>query len=840
MARFSVSAVLSIEKLTAGQESYYVRAVAYGEEDYYSERGEVPGRWVGRGAGLLGLAGQLDGDEFASVLSGVAPASGERLRRANGRIDGLDFTFSAPKSVSVLWALAGAEITDAVAAAHEDAVGAVLEYLEREAVRSRRGRNGVEVLDGDGLVAAAFRHRTSRAGDPQLHTHVVIANTTRCGDDGVWRALDARHLYAHAQAAGYLYQAELRHRLSDRLGVEWGAVENGCADLAAAPPAVLDEFSRRRRQIADAARVAGDDSIRARRRFAITTRSAKDPQVDPETLAVDWRNRAAIHAVDEVAVTACCVPGLRSAHASHTTARDLDAATLARRLTEHTTTFDRRDVLVQLAQHAQRGATIAELEDHAEQFLSDPAVVAVGVALTGVRYTSVELLTVEHDLLENAEARRNEGVAVCHPVASLDDSSGLSDEQRTMVERITTDGAGVSVVVGAAGTGKTFALAAARDTWQAAGFQVLGCTLAARAAAELQHSTGIPSSSLELLLSALDRPHSPGLPGCSVVVVDEATMVGTRKLARLLDHARADHAKIVLVGDHHQLPEIEAGGAFAALAERLDAIQLRDNRRQHDPHERATATEFRDGDPHLALELLATNQRLHHHRSTDDARDQIVSDWFDATLDGHQTIMLAPTRADVADLNRRARRLLAAEHAISDEVLETNGRHFALGDHVMTLRNDYRQGLLNGARGTVTDIDHHAETLTVAFDNHHTKTIPASYLHADGHDHAYAITIHKAQGLTCDIALVLGDEHLHRGAAYTALTRGRDENHLYLANEPDDHTHEWHNHDNPNDALRRSLERCEHQTIAIDLRTLPPVAPEPSEPELDEGLDLSW
>ena len=231
--------MLSIEKLTAGQESYYVRVVRDGEEDYYSERGEVPGRWVGTGSQLLGLTGEVDGDDFRSLLSGVAPVSGERLRRANGRVDGLDFTFSAPKSVSVLWALGSTEVTSAVVAADEHAVDEVLEYLEREAVRGRRGRNGVEVLEGDGLAVAAFRHRTSRAGDPQLHTHVVIANATRCGDDGVWRALDARHLYVHAQAAGYLYQSELRHGLSRRLGVEWGPVVKGCADLAVVPGEVL-------------------------------------------------------------------------------------------------------------------------------------------------------------------------------------------------------------------------------------------------------------------------------------------------------------------------------------------------------------------------------------------------------------------------------------------------------------------------------------------------------------------------------------------------------------------------------------------------------------------------
>jgi conjugative relaxase-like TrwC/TraI family protein len=838
--------MLSIEKLAAGREDYYVRAVAYGVEDYYPESGEVPGRWVGAASSRLGLSGEVDGDDFRSVLSGVDPSSGERLRRANGRVNGLDFTFSAPKSVSIVWALGGGELSDAVVDAHEHAVDAALEYLEREAVRSRRGRNGTEVLDGDGLVAAAFRHRTSRAGDPQLHTHVVIANTTRCGDDGVWRTLDGRHLYAHAQVAGYLYQAELRRALRERLGVEWGPVTKGCADLLASPQVLLEEFSRRRHQIDHAAHDAGDTSIRARRRFAVTTRTAKDHDVDGETLTVDWQQRAALHGVDQAVVEGWCRPPRAPTHRPHTAETGLTHDRLAEILTEHQTTFDRRDVLRQLAHHAQQGASVTELEERAEQFLAGPQLVPVGLALTCVRYTTDELIAVEEHLIATAEARRDDGVAMCHQVAAtLDAHPSLSAEQHTMVDTITTDGAGVSVVVGAAGTGKTFALAAARQAWLAENYRVFGCALAARAAAELQVATGIPSSSLDLLLDSLDRPHSPGLERRSVVVVDEAAMVGTRKLARLLDHAHAAHAKVVLVGDHHQLPEIKAGGAFAALAHRLDALELADNRRQHDPIERATSTALRHSDTNRALALLAGHGRLHQHRGRDETGEQIVSDWLDAILDGRDAIMLTATRADAADLNQRARRLLRAEGAISDQFLDVGGHDFGIGDHVMTLRNDYRHGILNGQRGTVIAIGHFSQTLTVAFGTDDTKTIPAAYLDQGHLDHAYAMTIHKAQGLTCDVALVLADERLHREAAYTALTRGRHENHLYLADKPDEHTHHWHqHHDDQHDTLRRALQRSEQQDLAIDQGTRPSQfaalgqRPEPAEPDLDNGIDL--
>jgi conjugative relaxase-like TrwC/TraI family protein len=218
-ARFS-GLMMSIGKLSAGQEGYYLAGVAHGVEDYYLEAGEVPGRWLGGGAALLGLAGDVDDDEFRTVLSGADPSAGVRLRRGNARLCAFDVTLSAPKSVSLAWALGDPGTAQTVVAAHEYAVDQAIGYLEREAVRSRRGHNGLESVEGGGVIGAAFRHRTSRAGDPQLHTHVLVANATVC-EDGVWRALDGRLLYGHARTAGFLYQAALRYALTWSLGVSW-------------------------------------------------------------------------------------------------------------------------------------------------------------------------------------------------------------------------------------------------------------------------------------------------------------------------------------------------------------------------------------------------------------------------------------------------------------------------------------------------------------------------------------------------------------------------------------------------------------------------------------------
>lgn len=212
--------MLNIGKLAASSEDYYLQTVASGVEDYYVGRGEAPGYWLGAGAGTLGLSGLVEAETLRAALGGVDPTSGERLGSGRGgrKVPGFDLTFRAPKSVSVLWGLSDPVTAGQVREAHDAAVAAALGYLERQAAWSRRGPGGYEAVAGEGFVAAAFRHRTSRAGDPLLHTHVLVSNLTRAGGDGRWRTLDARRLYLHAKTAGYLYQSQLRYELSHRLG----------------------------------------------------------------------------------------------------------------------------------------------------------------------------------------------------------------------------------------------------------------------------------------------------------------------------------------------------------------------------------------------------------------------------------------------------------------------------------------------------------------------------------------------------------------------------------------------------------------------------------------------
>jgi hypothetical protein len=422
----------------------------------------------------------------------------------------------------------------------------------------------------------------------------------------------------------------------------------------------------------------------------------------------------------------------------------------------------------------------------ADRLLADERAVVLTepTRLGDPRYSTAELLTVERELLDRSRQAVTSRVAIADAAAlmsALAVRPTLSPEQKQMIERLTTSGAGVEVVVGRAGAGKTYALDAARDAWESSRRRVVGAALAARAAAELQAGAGISSTTLDRLLLDAERPGSGGgLPVRGVVVVDEGGMVGTRKLARLVALAGRYQTKLVLVGDARQLPEIEAGGAFRALSRVVPVTELVDNRRQLESWERAALAELRAGDVAVAVGDYLRRDRLTMVRDADGARQRLVEDWWQARPGGEQCAIYALRRSDVDDLNRRARKHLADAGLLHGEPLHAAGREFAVGDEVLALRNDRRLGVRNGTRATVIDIDPDTRSLQMATVDGGTIVLPAPYLDAGHLSLGYATTIHKSQGATVGRAFVLGSDALYREAGYVALSRARVRTDLYL------------------------------------------------------------
>jgi conjugative relaxase-like TrwC/TraI family protein len=798
--------MLSVGVIAAGGVGYYLDTVGSGVDDYYARAD--PGRWAGRGAAKMGLQGTVDAAQIDRLAAGHHPLSGEALGVRVGKVTAFDLTFSAPKSVSLMGELAGPDTRAQVLEAHRAAVAATVGFLEDEDVLvGRRGAGGSKQVTTTGAVAAAFVHRTSRAGDPQLHTHLLVFNRAH-GTDGRWGGLDGRRLFGWAKTAGYVYQAALRAELTVRLGLDWQPVVNGTAELAGFTSSQVQAFSARRAAIEAELHLRGHDTARAAQVATLATRPAKPEPLEPSEQRAHWLEQAAAVGLDPDRMDSLLQRIGRSP------APDRHPGELAARLagpaglTEHRSAFDRRDVIRAVAEEAGRGLDPATVRDRAAAVLADPAFVATGAdsRIGGPLHSTAELMRTEQEVLAAAPDRDHEGAAVCPPEIvnrAVAERPTLSSEQEHMVRTLCGSGRGVEVVVGRAGTGKTYALDAARAAWAAAGIPVVGAALAARTAAGLQADTGIASTTVDQVLTDLGRPGPDrGLPRRGVLVVDEAGMVGTRKLARLLDAAARSHTKVVLVGDPRQLPEVEAGGAFAALAAR-HPVELTANRRQAEPWERAALDELRHGDVTRAVTVYRDHQRIVLADTADAARAALVADWWQAYVDkgADRVAMIALQRSDVDDLNERPTLTI------------DGGREFAVGDEVMALRNDRRIGVQNGTRATVTRIDDTAGSLTVLTSAGQQVDIPSEYLDQGHLIHGYAMTAHKAQGLTTGRAFVLGSDRLYREAGYTALSRAVERTDLYQVALPPSG---WEPATDPHRELARRLTRSAAQTLATE------------------------
>jgi conjugative relaxase-like TrwC/TraI family protein len=801
--------VLSVSKLSPGQEAYYERSVAAGIDDYYAGHGESPGVWVGRGAVELELDGVVDEGELGRLIGGRHPHTSallrshpakrqirvERIDPATGQpgleqktlapVAGYDLVFSPPKSVSLLHALGSDEVRHAVNQAHLAAWQAALAYLEQRACVTRRGKGGVVREHGSGFVAAAYQHRTSRAPDPHLHTHVIVANMAR-SPDGEWRALAGEPILKHYRlAAGYLYQSQLRFELSRSLGVEWQEPENGMAEIAGVPEEALRAFSQRRAQVLDHLERRGSTGFYAAKVAAVKTRDRKQP-IDLKRMRLEWQACAAEHGLGRRQLKRLL---------GRSVERDIDehrvvvlAAAMAgpEGLTEKRSTFSGTDVVIAWAQAHRQGASTERILSLADRFLGLEEVTPITPAAVGrpAVFSTAELLRHERVALKLAAPGRDVKVPIVSAatVAQVvrERGTSLSREQAAMLRAIAVSPERVVCVVGHAGAGKTTALAALADTFRRDGHVAIGAAPSGVAAANLAAETDLPSGTLHRLLAEAKR-HG-GLPERCLVVVDEAGMADTRTLNRLLWQAEHAHAKLALVGDPAQLPAVGPGGLFEAIVERNGAIELTDNRRQRDQLERHALARLRAGGSRDYLAQAAEQGRLTVAGDRAEAKARLLADWWQtASADLAGSVMIAYRRADVAELNSVARSLLDQEGRLGRQRLRcASGLELAVGDRILCTRNDRPLAVANGDRGTLTGIDRKRRTAVVDFDDDRRVELPARYLDAGHVTYGYALTGHKTQGLTVEQAFVLADDQRAlKEWGYVALSRAREQSRLY-------------------------------------------------------------
>jgi len=870
--------VADLHKLAVGREDYYTREIARNREEYLSGHGESPGIFHGGSARALGLEGECSPEAFKRLFAWQDPRTGEQLGRAprQDAMPAWDLVLRPHKDVSILYALGDEATGRRVAEAHHAGVRAAVAYLDSQ-VGTRTGRHGAEHVQGEGLLAVGFTHRTSRAGDPLLHTHMIVTNRTQ-GPDGQWRTLDSRDLLNHRATADAMYQAAYQQELTRSLGVRWEAPDRwGNRAIQGMPEELRRGFSKRHEQIsAELQRQEAQGKHRTAKlvqKVVHETRPAKSHET-PETLYGRWQQEARDFGFEPERLVRqvtgrersrehnpARTPGHDRAPAAPagTAGQDSPAAPAAgtpaglpeqtittmfdrlanpEGLTAQASTFTRPQVLCAMGRElpVEAAGTVgpAELEALADRFVAERAVSVVSEHAVGERhYATPEILEVERRLIDAAVSRSGEQSGVCaHDTlrATLAAHPTIGEDQAAMVRDITQGGQGVSVVVGKAGTGKTYALGVARHAWQLDGYRVLGAAPTGIATVCLDAEGFERSRTVDALLAELDQERAEGLrsgrktgrplagrqpklslkrqppPGRNgdttridrtrdgqqgervldsrtVLVVDEAGMLGSRKLARLLDYAAETRCKIVLVGDDKQLASIEAGGGFRGLRLRLGASELSQNRRQAEPWEREAVEHLRDGNIDAALNAYREHDRLVAVETPGQLKETMLADWWQSFQHGNRVVILAYRRDEVDQFNSACQQLRDQEGQLGPERLAVRDRGFAVGDQVVCGKNAIKSlGVANGSRGQVVAVDLEQRAMTLKLEDGREVALPREYLdkrparwvgnNPDRRtvDLAYASTGHKSQGGTWDDVLlrVTGSEDrqwLHVGGS---------------------------------------------------------------------------
>lgn len=822
--------MLTIAKMGAHSVAYYQSTVDEnrGPDSYYSEDGKQPASLWLRGEKVAEVSAFL-GAENGAVVSGktvedwfnkaVAP-SGVKLGKALGDkgVPGFDLTFCAPKSVSLLWGMgADSSVRSIVDEAHQAAVSQALDYLSEHAGYTRKqdpaaSKKRLILEKLAGISGVKYEHRTSRAGDPHVHSHVLLANKQLC-QDGKVRTLDGVSLYHEARAAGMVYQATVREILSRKLGVEFGDVVNGCAEIVGLDdPELLASYSTRAREIDQWQAENGLETRASYERIAQKiTRRTKDTETPLDELETEWVSA-------EYGATVCAfVDGLepRSKAVSCELGEDFlpkPAQILAEVVAERST-FTRADAAEKAAELIRPGAVSPQDMTATVERLVDAALGEKGTwSVTpeksreldntqregSQKYTTVEVVDEVERVVDMATARVERGVNV----ESIQPVEGeLSPAQADAMRAVVGSDYLASVVVAPAGAGKTSSLKAAHKAWNQAGKHVVGLAPTGKAA-DVMVGENVADESMTIAhayvgtdeLTPEQTAAKLGWGQDTVLVVDEAGMVSNPDMNRVLETASAAGSRVVFVGDPEQYSAVKArSGLLATLSHELpDAVELTEVFRQRDAGEREASKWLRGGeeaDVSRAAEWYMRHERL-HAGSVTAMMDDALTGWREDTAAGKQSLLVASTRDQVTALNAAAQKIRAERGEINAEnrLCLSDGLEAGVGDVVLTRRNDSKlitssgDMVRNGQRWVVDSIGYDGSiTARRCDDTSATVTLNSDYL--EKHVQlGYAATGHSSQGVTVDVArVVAGVGNLDKASVYVPMTRGREGNFLYIA-----------------------------------------------------------
>ncbi|EOG8302635.1 MobF family relaxase [Yersinia enterocolitica] len=783
----SMSAINSI--------SYYENLA---QEDYYTDGGEPLGQWVGQGARDLNLGKQVESADYRKIFNGFGPDGTPLCENAGeNHRHGWDLTFSAPKSVSILWARADETTRTNIQTIQQLAVEKAISFIEKHAAYTRRGKGGHIQECVTGLIAATFEHSTSRAQDPQLHTHCLIANIAP-RQDGTWGTLESKHLFLWQMASGAIYRSVLANGLRE-LGFEVEPVEKQKHfEVKGVCQKVCEYFSRRAQAIRAQMNVMGVTKAASKIGdiIAINTRSYKRA-VDRAALFLSWQAD-----MDRLSFRATDINRIRQPEAL-LFPEALPLQYILDKLILTQAVIRLQDIYVAVATEAQfQYVSVLDIEDTVRELVADNELISLGIDSSNSQiFTTKAMLAIEQDMLKCADIMhannhyKLDDHIILQAIFKQSQQQGfeLSDEQIEAVFSVCQSG--LDIIQGKAGAGKSTSMQAMRLAYESKGFRVRGATVARQAAQQLERDTGIQSTTLASLLNDLSKGTDKFKN--TVILLDEAGQFATPDLMQLMQAVNKVEAKLVLVGEQQQMDAITHGGSLRYLSQRHGCARINTIRRQREPWARVAVNDLRSGNAKSALMTYRSKGLLHIQEDSQSSRASLVQHWqsYIEANPTKETMILAQRWRDVKPLNDLVRDVyqeqgkLGTENILTECVVSNQSLYFEFskGERVRFTRNDYKRDFTNGDKGCVLEVIKLENDIcfTVMLDSGRTVSFKQSD-YCDEHGRlymvqAYASTVYSSQGATVDgDTFVLYTSGMDKAASYVAGSRHRDNCHWFV------------------------------------------------------------
>jgi conjugative relaxase-like TrwC/TraI family protein len=755
----------------------------------------------------------VEADQLRALVDGKHPlADVDLLAGSRPRsVLAFDLTFSCPKSVSLLWALGSEPVAEVVAAAHREAVEVALGFLEERAALARAQSQGVRHRVGSGgWAVAGFVHRTSREGDPQLHTHCLVPNLVQRSGDGRHVALDAGPLFDWARAAGSVYQNQLQRALTTKLGVRGGPDRHNTREMEGFTKAQLRAFSKRSAQIEAELEAKGalyespTLRMRADDEASLATRASKDHSLTPSLLAGRWQREAgqAGLATGTDLDRALCsdLPGLGAPGSDEVSAALVDPET---GLCSRSARFTQADVVEHICALSGGRMSVEEIAVMADRFVGSDLAIRLTPDTEAGRARPAQWSTAAHRALEDRTlalmgtlaARPSATMATSATEAALAGAPELGDDQVAAVRVLAGEGGSLRAVLAPAGYGKTTMLHTAARAAAADGRPVVAVATTAKAVAELA-GAGLDAKTIARL--RIDLSNAPLATG-TVVVLDEISQTPTDQVEAVLAAVDAcPGGSVWVLGDPRQSQPVGAGGAAGhiealASAGAIASARLSVNRRQVDPADREALSLLRRGDPAASQSLRSEQGWEHEHASPAQARRAMAGAVCDdiAKYGAERVAALVVSHSDAEDLADRARAYLSEVGVLSGPAVAGPGwaseREYRAGDRVLLHARcgPTASRLVNGTTATVSRADTDGLTVRLDSDAGAEVLLPAAFVAGARKDgapnlsHAWARTVDGAQGGTWEACHLLGSSALDAYRGYTGQSRSRRPTHTW-------------------------------------------------------------